>query len=160
MTAGKAGRGVLTHPGVQSFCSRSKQGRGESEVKIKVEVQPKHVKKGVCSDPKKCAVAVALVDRGFKAVSVWGHTFDAYDVDETNLIIDNGSRFILPLPTKIRKFIDRFDEVKSWDKAGRRALAAKLRAKSLSFSVKLTPSQITKYLIPKAAKKLLKSKAA
>jgi hypothetical protein len=129
-------------------------------VKIKVEVQPKHVKKGICSDPKKCAVAVALIDRGFKAVGVWGHTFDAYDVDETNLIIADGSRFIIPLLAKVRTFIDRFDEVKPENKAGRRALAAKLRTQPLSFSVKLTPSQITKYLIPKAAKKLLKSKAA
>jgi hypothetical protein len=121
-------------------------------VKIKVEVQPKHVKKGICSDPKKCAVAVALIENGFKGVQVFGPYFDAYE--------DVSASTRIPLPFKVKRFIDRFDDIGSCNPTRRRELAEQLRTKPLSFILKLTPEQITKYLIPKAAKKLLKSKAA
>lgn len=132
-------------------------------MKLKVTVQPKHVKKGICGNTRKCAIALALSDMGFKYPEVGSYGVNFFTSQKYNY--DNS--LTLSLPKKAESFIHTFDAIKTGSHSTfmilpkaeqtkrRKALAAKLTKKPLTFSLDIASKEELKPFLTKAAAKKL-----
>jgi len=70
-------------------------------MKIKIKVNSKHIKNGT-SDTDSCPIALALMDNGYKDVSV--------DTDSIEFTTKRGNSLKLVPYAKVKKFINTFDD--------------------------------------------------
>jgi hypothetical protein len=73
---------------------------------LKVTVKAKHIKAGICEEPERCALALAILEQFPKAVKV--------EVDGDVIITDaKGHSTFFHGTKKANRFIERFDKNKN-----------------------------------------------
>lgn len=124
--------------------------------RVNIEVKPKHVHKGQCGNLENDAVALAIKEAGVKSVSV---SVCTAEIGETKTPLAEPNAVSKKLPIRVKRFIQEFDRLPSssdpTSKIERRKLAARLRLKPLTFSLRFNKKEVLQYFTPKAAKKLL-----
>lgn len=133
-------------------------------MKIQGTVTDKHVHKGKCGSSEKCAVALAMLDAGFRRVAV---------NDDALHFRDNNCLPVTSVKTtkRLERFINQFDDIedsadeygeyvpdasvpKDIQKQRRAKLSARLKAHPIPFTITLSRDDAKVVLKPAVFKKL------
>lgn len=129
-------------------------------IKIQVEVNGSHVHKGKCGESNKCAIALAMLEAGFKDVQVFGSSASVgakvpgvrykEGVYKSNKHVSESLE--VKLGVKAENFVTTFDNITVYDNKPledkkRNKLAEKLDKKPLRINIELTRRQAEKFLV-------------
>lgn len=122
------------------------------KIKFKFQVNGSHVHKGKCGCTNKCAIALAMLDAGFKKVSVsmGGETELSSMVPLVRYKEGTQKQTMtVQLGEKAGQFIETFDYIKYENNPvkARTSLAKRLDRRPLNLTVELTRKEAETYLV-------------